>query len=135
MTPPSFCPTSQHEAPLGLWADAALYYNTIVPYRGGGACQYLSRGIFGILLRKFDHPEIELTRLDEHLETLFPIIAEWIGRIFERLFGVEESYLKEHLTLAQATEIVAAALEVNQLPVIRGNVRRALQTARMTATV
>ena len=82
-----------------------------------------------------EHPEIELTRLDEHLEALFPIIAEWIGRIFERLFGVEESYLKEHLTLAQASEIVAAALEVNQLPVIRGNVRRALQTAKMTATV
>jgi hypothetical protein len=110
-----------------------LQHHSTIP--GGGACQYLSRGIFGILLRKFDHPEIELTRLDEHLETLFPIIAEWIGRIFERLFGVEESYLKEHLTLAQATEIVAAALEVNQLPVIRGNVRRALQTARMTATV
>jgi len=82
-----------------------------------------------------EHPEIELTRLDEHLDALFPIIAEWLGRILERLFGVEESYLKEHLTLAQATEIVAAALEVNQLPVIRGNVRRALQTARMTATV
>jgi len=82
-----------------------------------------------------EHPEIELTRLDEHLEALFPIIAEWIGRIFERLFGVEESYLKEHLTLAQASEIVATALEVNQLPVIRGNVRRALQTAKMTATV
>ena len=82
-----------------------------------------------------EHPEIELTRLDEHLEALFPIIAEWIGRIFERLFGVEESYLKEHLTLAQATEIVAAALEINQLPVIRGNVRRALQTAKTTATV
>jgi len=81
-----------------------------------------------------EHPEIELTRLDEHLEALLPIIAEWLGRILEPLFGVEESYLKEHLTLAQATEIVAAALEVNQLPVIRGNVRRALQIARTTAT-
>ena len=80
-----------------------------------------------------EHPEIELTRLDEHLDALFPIIAEWLGRILERLFGVEESYLKEHLTLAQATEIVAAALEVNQLPVIRGNVRRALQVAKATA--
>ena len=82
-----------------------------------------------------EHPEIELTRLDEHLEALLPIIAEWLGRILERLFGVEESYLKEHLTLAQATEIVAAALEVNQLPVIRGNVRRALHLARTTATL
>jgi hypothetical protein len=77
-----------------------------------------------------EHPEIELTRLDEHLEALLPIIAEWLGRILERLFGVEESYLKEHLTLAQATEIVAAALEINQLPVIRGNLQRALQIAR-----
>jgi hypothetical protein len=82
-----------------------------------------------------EHPEIELTRLDEHLEALFPIIAEWLGRILERLFGVEESYLEEHLTLAQATEVVAAALEINQLPVIRGNVGRALQIARTTATL
>ncbi len=77
-----------------------------------------------------EHPEIDLAKLDEHLQVLFPIIIEWLGRILERLFGVEESYLKEHLTLAQATEIVAAALEINQLPVIRGNLQRALQIAR-----
>lgn len=80
-----------------------------------------------------EHPEIDLARPDEHLEAIFPILGEAIARIFERLFGVEEAYLDEHLTLAQAAQIIAAALEVNQLPDIRKNVGRALQLAKTTA--
>ena len=80
-----------------------------------------------------EHPEIDLAKPDEHLEAIFPILGEAIGRLFQRLFGIEESYLDEHLTLAQAAQIVAAALEVNQLPEIRKNVGRALQLAKTTA--
>ncbi len=80
-----------------------------------------------------EHPEIDLAKPDEHLEAIFPILGEAVGRLFQRLFGVEESYLDEHLTLAQAAQIVAAALEVNQLPEIRKNVGRALQLAKTTA--
>ena len=80
-----------------------------------------------------EHPEIDLAKPDEHLEAIFPILGEAVGRLFQRLFGVEESYLDEHLTLAQAAQIIAAALEVNQLPDIRKNVGRALQLAKTTA--
>jgi len=80
-----------------------------------------------------EHPEIDLAKPDEHLEAIFPILGEAIGRLFQRLFGVEESYLDEHLTLAQAAQIIAAALEVNQLPDIRKNVGRALQLAKAAA--
>ncbi len=80
-----------------------------------------------------EHPEIDLARPDEHLATIFPILGQAVGRLFERLFGVEEAYLDEHLTLAQAAEIIAAALEINQLPEIRKNLGRALQLARTTA--
>jgi len=79
-----------------------------------------------------EHPEIDLAKPDEHLEAIFPILGEAIGRLFQRLFGIEESYLDEHLTLAQAAQIVTAALEVNQLPDIRKNVGRALQLAKTT---
>jgi len=79
-----------------------------------------------------EHPEIDLAKPDEHLEAIFPILGEAIGRLFQRLFGIEESYLDEHLTLAQAAQIVTAALEVNQLPEIRKNVGRALQLAKTT---
>jgi hypothetical protein len=77
-----------------------------------------------------EHPEIELTRLDQHLEVLLPIITKWLGRILERLLGIEEAYVKEHLDLAQALGIVVAMMEINQLPVISGLVVRALQIAR-----
>ena len=80
-----------------------------------------------------EHPEIDLAKADQHLEAIFPILGEAVGKVFERLFGVEEAYLDEHLTLAQAVEIVAAALEVNQLPEIRGNLSRALQLVKTTA--
>jgi hypothetical protein len=80
-----------------------------------------------------EHPEVELTQLDQHVDVLLPIIAEWLARLLERLVGVEESYLKEYLTLAQATEIVFALLDLNQLPVIRGNLLRARQLARAAA--
>jgi len=80
-----------------------------------------------------EHPEIDLAKPDEHLEAIFPILGEAVGRLFQRLFGVEESYLDDHLTLAQAAQIIAAALEVNQLPDIRKNVGRALQLAKTTA--
>ncbi len=80
-----------------------------------------------------EHPEIDLAKPDEHLEAIFPILGEAVGRLFQRLFGVEEAYLDEHLTLAQAAQIIAAALEVNQLPDIRKNVGRALQLAKTTA--
>ena len=80
-----------------------------------------------------EHPEIDLAKPDEHLEAIFPILGEAIGRLFQRLFGIEESYLDEHLTLAQAAQIVATALEINQLPEIRKNVGRALQLAKTTA--
>lgn len=79
-----------------------------------------------------EHPEIDLAKPDEHLEAIFPILGEAVGRLFQRLFGVEEAYLDEHLTLAQAAQIIAAALEVNQLPDIRKNVGRALQLAKTT---
>ena len=81
-----------------------------------------------------EHPEIELTQLDQHLPVLFPIITRWLGRILERLLGIEEAYVKAHLDLADATAIVVAMLEINRLPVILGNVQRALQIARTTAT-
>lgn len=77
-----------------------------------------------------EHPEIDLAKPDEHLGVLFPIIGDAIGKIFTRLFGIEEPYLEAHLTLAQAAEIVVAALEVNQLPSIRKNVGRALQLSQ-----
>ena len=80
-----------------------------------------------------EHPEIDLAKPDEHLEAIFPILGEAVGRLFQRLFGVEEAYLDEHLTLAQAAQIIAAALEVNHLPDIRKNVGRALQLAKTTA--
>jgi len=82
-----------------------------------------------------EHPEIDLAKPDQHLEAIFPILAEAVGRVFERLFGIEESYLDEHLTLAQAAEIIAAALEINQLPEIRNFVGRALELAQTTASL
>ncbi len=65
-----------------------------------------------------EHPEID----SEH-----PVL--------ERLFGVDAEYLEEHLTLTQATEIVAALLELNQVPVMTKNVRRALQLLKETPTI
>jgi hypothetical protein len=58
-----------------------------------------------------------------------------LKRLLERLFGIERQYLADHLTIAQAVEIVTALLEVNQLPAIRGNVSRALQLMKTAAVV
>jgi len=77
-----------------------------------------------------EHPNLDFAKPDEHLETLLPLGQDLVTRIFERLFGIDASYLEEHLTLAQASEIIVALLEVNRLPVIRGNVMRALQLGR-----
>lgn len=77
-----------------------------------------------------EHPDLDFAKPDEHLETLLPLGQDLIGRIFERLFDIPLEYLEEHLTLAQASEILVALLEVNQLPVIRGNVLRALQLGK-----
>ena len=57
-----------------------------------------------------EHPEIELTQLDQHLPVLFPIITRWLGRILERLLGIEEAYVKAHLDLADATAIVSSVI-------------------------
>jgi hypothetical protein len=77
-----------------------------------------------------EHPELELTRLDQHVDVLLPVFLQWIGRLLERFVGIEEAYVEEHVDLAQASAIIVALFEVNQLPVIRGNVARALQLAR-----
>ena len=82
-----------------------------------------------------EHPEIDLAKPDEHLPVILPLLTEGIERLFERLFGIEESYLSEHLTVAQATEIAAAMLEVNQLPEIRKNLGRARQLIKTAAIV
>lgn len=73
-----------------------------------------------------EHPEIDVEKPDQHLDVLLPICQDLLGAIFEKLFGVEAGYLEEHLTLAQASEILVALLELNQLPVIQGNALRAL---------
>lgn len=82
-----------------------------------------------------EHPEIDLAKPDEHLQALLPLLTGALQRLFERLFGIEEEYLSEHLTLAQAVEIVTALLEVNQLPEIRKNLGRARQLLRTTAII
>jgi len=82
-----------------------------------------------------EHPEIDMSKPDEHLEAIFPLLAACIGRVFEQLFGIEEAYLDQHLTLARAAEIIAVVLELNQLPDIRKNVRRALELAKTTPTL
>ena len=82
-----------------------------------------------------EHPEIDFAKPDEHLEALFPIISLSIGRLFERLFGIEEAYLDEYLTLTQTTEILVAVLEVNQLPALLKNVSRARQLAKQMPTI
>lgn len=92
-------------------------------------------GEIGALAQRIakEHPDLDFAKPDEHLETLLPLGQDLIGRIFERLFDIPLEYLEEHLTLAQASEIVVALLEVNQLPVIRGNVLRALQLGKALA--
>ena len=80
-----------------------------------------------------EHPDLDFAKPDEHLATLLPLGQDLIGRIFERLFDIPLEYLEAHLTLALASEIVVALLEVNQLPVIRGNVLRALQLGKALA--
>jgi hypothetical protein len=82
-----------------------------------------------------EHPEIDLAKLDEHLPVILPLVLGALERLLERLFGIERQYLAEHLTIAQAVEIVTALLEVNQLPEIRGNVSRALQLMKTAAVV
>ena len=72
-----------------------------------------------------EHPEIELTRIDEHVAVLMPILVEWLGRILERITGIEAEYVEAHLGFAQASAIVVGLLRVNQVPVIRGNVLEA----------
>ncbi|GEM_PF-5824747 len=73
-----------------------------------------------------EHPDLDFSKPDEHLQTLLPLCQDLLGMLFEKLFGIDAEYVEEHLTLAQATEILVAFLELNQLPVIRGNVLRAL---------
>ncbi len=82
-----------------------------------------------------EHPEIDSEHPERHLAVIFPIIADAITQVLERLFGVDAEYLEEHLTLTQATEIVAALLELNQVPVMTKNVRRALQLIRTIPAV
>ncbi len=94
-------------------------------------------GDLGVIAKRIinEHPEIEITKVDQHLDVLMPIIAEWIGRILERLVGLEETYVKEHLMPVTAMQIVTAMLEVNQWPVIVGNWLRARQIFKTVATV
>ncbi len=91
----------------------------------------------GSLIRQIikEHPEIDLDKIEEHLPVILPLMGDAVGRLFEKLLGIEEEYLEQHLTLTQASEIVCAILEVNQVPVIRKNILRALQLARTTPTI
>jgi hypothetical protein len=82
-----------------------------------------------------EHPEIDLAKPDEHLQALLPLLTGALQRLFERLFGIEEAYLSEHLTISQAVEIMTALLEVNQLPEIRKNLGRARQLIKTAAIV
>jgi len=79
------------------------------------------------------YPGIDLAKPEEHLASIFSILPGALGRIFQCLFGIEETYLDEHLTLAQASEIICALLEVNQVPDIRKNALRALHLAKTIA--
>ena len=80
-----------------------------------------------------EHPEIDLAHPEQHIEAIFLTASDQIGRILERLLGIEQDYLDEHLSFVQLSELVVALLEVNQLPVIRKNLARALQLAKTVA--
>jgi hypothetical protein len=80
-----------------------------------------------------EHPEVDLAHLERHLEVVLPTVADSIGMLFQYLFGIEASYVDEHCTMATALEIIAAALELNDLPAIRKNLLRARQSLRTQA--
>ncbi|MFB3880952.1 MAG: hypothetical protein ACE149_06795 [Armatimonadota bacterium] len=77
-----------------------------------------------------EHPEVDLSHLDRHLDVVLPTIADSIGMLFSYLFGIDAAYVDEHCTMATALDIIAAALEVNDLPSIRKNLLRARQSLR-----
>lgn len=80
-----------------------------------------------------EHPEIDFEHLDQHLPAVFPVAADLLMRVLAHLFQLEQEFLEEHLTLVQASEIVVAALEVNQLPEIVKNARSARQLVKTIA--
>ena len=76
------------------------------------------------------HPEIDLARPEMHLAVIVPIVAESVSRILGRVFDIEPAYLDEHMTLHQAVEIIAAAIEINRLPKMREDLARARQMVK-----
>lgn len=77
-----------------------------------------------------EHPEIDLQNPEQHLAVIVPIVGDVIGRLLERLTGVEEAYLDKHLTAVMVSRIVVALLEVNEVPEILKNGQRARQILR-----
>jgi len=74
-----------------------------------------------------EHPEIELTEMEKHLEAVAPIMVDCVGPLVERLFGMEADFVENNVTGAQALAIINALLEVNDLAGMVGNARGILQ--------
>ncbi|MBN1319959.1 MAG: hypothetical protein JXA87_03870 [Thermoleophilia bacterium] len=91
----------------------------------------------GALLERIatDHPDLDLEHFEQHLTTLVPMLAGALEEFFGTLFEIDPEYLVEHLTPVQAVRIVRALLEVNQLPLLLSEFRRAGELLKTAAIV
>jgi hypothetical protein len=89
-------------------------------------------GALGVLAQRVatEHPEIDLSQPQQHLGTLLSLYGDLASRILAQLFSLEEDYIDDHLDLVTLSAIARAVMEVNQVPVIRGNLQGALELWR-----
>ena len=96
-------------------------------------------GELGALLEHIatQHPDLDLDldHFDQHLTTLVPMMAGAVEDFLGTLFEIDPEYLVEHLTPVQAVRIVRALLEVNQLPLLLSEFRRAGELLKTAAIV
>jgi len=79
------------------------------------------------------HPDVDIEHFDHHLTALLPTLAGAIEELLGKLLGVPADYLMEHLTPLLTLQIVRAILEVNQVPLLREEIRRIAGLAATTA--
>ena len=75
-----------------------------------------------------EHPEIEASDTNAFVTVLLSMGVQATGKVLAPLLGMDEETLRERVPAYVISELLAAWLEVNRIPELLGNLRRAAQT-------
>lgn len=81
-----------------------------------------------------EHPQVDIEHFEQHLAEVLPTLSGALEQFLSKLFRLPADFmLAEHLTPLLTMRLVHALLEVNQLPLLRAELRRIAELLQMTA--